>query len=71
MDSRLQRKKLPVVKTFKTCFILWAIYCTIRAETFTMCGTRDSFVIIKQGTEIEENFDRRSKSGEGGEKKES
>lgn len=38
------------------------VICT---ETFTMCGTRNSFVIIKQ------NFDRRSKSGEGGEKKES
>lgn len=41
----------------------------IRTETFTMCGTRNSFVIIKQGIEIEENFDRRSESGEGGEKR--
>lgn len=40
-------------------------------ETFTMCGTRNGFVIIKQGIEIGENFDHRSKSGEGGEKKES
>lgn len=43
----------------------------IRTETFTMRGTRNSFVIIKQGIEIEENFDRWSKSGEDGEKQES